>query len=510
MGSGSGILGKKKAIGAVGGVVLGLTFGLLCPDIGLSEQGVRCLAILLGAIVWWVAGVLPTYATGVVMVALFAMVAGIDSSVALSAFSASTWWLLVAAFGLGAGMKRSGLLKRMALAIVRMFPNTFVAQVTGLFAAGTIVGPLVPSMAAKASMLTPLAQGVGDALGYERFGKPMQGLFLATFCSIRSVAPAVLSASIIGYALLGLLPEGVRAQFDMLHWFLAALPWFVLVAVLNLVAIIVIYRPDGNSSTKRNAVAYDAGEAADPDGGLSGVLDAPHASRLPNSSGSSDALDASDAPGAPSSPMSAHEKRMAAIIVITVLLWVTEPLHHVAAHVVALVAFAATVACGIMGKSGFREDISWESLVFVGIAMGLANVFDAAGIQQWVVVAAGPAFEALAGNPYAFVLGAAVVTVILRFVIVSEIAYLNIVMVFIVPLCAGIGINPWVVGFAMYAVISPWFALYQTATYLAAFYSVDGQMVRHADMAKYCLLYTLISLIGLAVSIPYWQWMGLL
>ena len=126
------------------------------------------------------------------------------------------------------------------------------------------------------------------------------------------------------------------------------------------------------------------------------------------------------------------------------------------------------------------------------------------------MAAAGPAFEAVAGNPYLFVGGAAAITLVLRFVIVSEMAYLNIVMVFLVPLCVGAGINPWVVGFAMYAVITPWFALYQSATYLAAFYSVDGKMVRHADMAKYCVLYMLICIAGLVASVPYWQWMGLL
>lgn len=472
----------KRIACAVLGVVLGVCFALFCPEIGLAKQGVVCLGILLGAIVWWVGNVLPAYATAIIMVVLFAIFGGIDSTVSLSAFASDTWWLLVAAFGLGAGMNKSGLLKRIALAVVRTFPNTFAAQAAGLMAAGTLVGPLVPSMAAKASMLTPLSMSIGDALGYERYGKPMQGLFLAMFCGVRSVAPAVLSASVIGYALLGLLPVDVRAQFDLLHWLIAALPWFVLVTVVNYIVIVVLYRPQNEKASA--STREEAGDEA----------------TRANATAVDDV--------APT--MSRREKRMCAIILVTVALWVTEPLHHVAAHLVALAAFAVTVACGILGKSGLREGISWESLVFVGIAMGLASVFSTAGIQDWVVATAGPAFESLAGNPYAFVLGAAVITIAVRFVIVSEIAYLNIVMVFLVPLCVGVGINPWIAGFAMYAVISPWFVLYQTATYLAAYYSVDGKMAHHADLAKYCVLYTLISMAALAVSVPYWQWMGLL
>ena len=463
-----------KRIGcAVLGVVLGVAFALACPtDVGLTEQGIRCLAILILAVVWWVGSVLPTYATAIVMVVLFAVIAGVKSSVALSAFTFDTWWLLLAAFGLGAGMKVSGLLRRIALAVVRTFPNTFAAQAAGLMLAGTIVGPLVPSMAAKVSMLTPLAMGIGDELGYERFSKPMQGLFLAMFCGVRSVAPAVLSASVIGYCLLGLLPADVQARFDMLHWLLAALPWFIVVTALTYASIVLLYRPKGEGAAK----AAEAPARKKEDLG----------------------------------PMSRHEKQMCAIILATVVLWVAEPLHHIPAHIVALAAFVLVIACGILGKDGLRKDIAWEPLVFVGIAMGLPNVFGEVGIQDWAVQVAGPAFEALAGNPYLFVLGAALITLAVRFLIVSEMAYLNIVMVFLVPLCASVGFNPWVVGFAMYAVITPWFVLYQSATYLAAFYSVDGQMARHADLAKYCVVYTLICMLALVVSVPYWQWMGLL
>ena len=468
----------KRAVAAAAGVLLAAAFIAFCPDIGLGEQGMRCLGILFGAVVWWIAGVLPTYATAIIMVVLFAVVGGIDSSIALSGFSSNTWWLLVAAFGLGAGMKRSGLLRRMALAVVRTFPNTFVAQVAGLMVAGTAVGPLVPSMAAKVSMLTPLAMGIGDALGYERYGRQMQGLFLAMFCGVRTIAPAVLSASVIGYCLFGLLPADVQAQFDMMHWLLAALPWFVVTITLTFVSICLLYRP-------REA-------------------DAP--ARLSTPESESNPSDASAKPA----PMSRHEKQMCLIVAVTVVLWVAEPLHHVAAHLVTLAAFVLTVACGILGKTGFREDITWESLVFVGVAMGLSNVFAAAGIQDWVVTVAGPAFQALAGNPFLFVMGAAAITLALRFLIVSEMAYLNIVMVFLVPLSLSVGVNPWVTGFAMYAVITPWFTLYQSATYLAAFYSVDGKMAHHADLAKYCVLYTAICMLALVVSVPYWQWLGLL
>ena len=494
----------KRIIGAVAGFVLGIAFILLCPDVGLSEQGVRCLGILLGAIVWWVMRVLPEYATGFIMVALFAVVASVPTTVSLSGFASETWWLLVGAFALGAGMRLSGLMKRMARAVVRAFPNTFTAQVAGLVAASSVVGPLVPSLAAKVSILEPMALGIGEALGYEKFGRPMQGLFLAVFTSVRSIGLLAVSASIVGYALLATLPADVQAQFDMLHWALAALPWFIVATVVNYVAIVALYRPkgrgalkerrgsDSSARTERSTTLRD--DTAPRDGAARG----------------DDAAQGDDAAASQTHPMSRQEKQMCVIVLAAVALWATQPLHGIAPHIVALVGFACMVACGILGKKGMREAISWESLIFIGTALGLSTVFAEAGIQEWIVAVASPAFGALAGNPYAFVLGLGVLTVVIRFVIVSEVAYLNIVMPFLVPLALQVGVSPWVVGFAMYACISPWFVIYQNSVYLPALYSVDGQMVHHADVAKYCFVYTGICLLALALSVPYWQWMGLM
>ncbi len=177
---------------------------------------------------------------------------------------------------------------------------------------------------------------------------------------------------------------------------------------------------------------------------------------------------------------------MACIMVACVVLWAGESALHVPSHVVALGALACMVACGVIDKSDFRSGIAWESLVFIGCALGLANVFAYLGIDMWVVGVCQPLFTALAANPYLFVAGVGLVTVALRFVIVSEMAYLNIFMAFMVPLSLGLGISPWVVGVSVYALVNPWFALYQNPIYLA------------------------ICIAGLMASIPYWQGLGLI
>ena len=461
------------AAGALAAAVLIAT----CPIPGLSYQATAVLGILIMAIVWWITGVLPEFVTAVVMAVLFVVVAGISVGATFSTFASSTWWLLLSAFTLGVGMKTSGLMKRIALAIVSKFPRTFRCQVAAQLVTGTVLGPLIPSLAVKGAMLAPLAMNIGDELGYERQGKRATGLFAAMLVGIRTVAPTIVSASITGYALMATLPVDVQEQFNMASWFVAALPWLVVVLVLNYFLIMGIY-----------GRGEKAGESS------CGGTDEDASQPIPDGLG----------------PLSAVEKRMLGIILVTVVLWATEPFHHVSAMAVGLAALVAMFVLKVIDVPAFKSGVNWTSLLFIGIALGLGSVFAEAGLNDWVMQTCGPAFQALAGNPYLLVLGIGVITVVLRFLIVSEVAYLNLLMAFLVPMAASVGVNPWVLGFSAYALVIAWFAKYQSPIYLAAFYAVDGKMAKHSELAKYCGFYLATCLVGLAVSVPYWQWMGLL
>ena len=513
---------------AAAGALVAAVLIATCPIPGLSYQATAVLGILIMAIVWWITGVLPEFVTAVVMAVLFVVVAGISVGATFSTFASSTWWLLLSAFTLGVGMKTSGLMRRIALAIVRKFPRTFRCQVIAQLVTGTVLGPLIPSLAVKGAMLAPLAMSIGDELGYERQGKRATGLFAAMLVGIRTVAPTIVSASVTGYALMATLPADVQEQFNMASWFVAALPWLVVVLALNYFLIMGMYgrgeasacdavedSPSGTVGAPGNAQSFNqsslrcgtrfvgAAERADS------RRDEAESSAAESSRGGTNEGDSKPIPDG-LGPLSAVEKRMLAIILMTVVLWATEPFHHISAMAVGLAALVFMFVLKVIDVPAFKSGVNWTSLLFIGIALGLGSVFAEAGLNDWVMQTCGPAFQALAGNPYLLVLGIGVITVVLRFLIVSEVAYLNLLMAFLVPMAASVGVNPWVLGFSAYALVIAWFAKYQSPIYLAAFYAVDGKMAKHSELAKYCGVYLATCLAGLVVCVPYWQWMGLL
>ncbi len=462
---------RKQIIGAVVGIALTLGLVALQPFAGLASEATIVIAILAGAIAWWVAGVLPDYVTGIIMAVLFVVWAGVPTEVAFGAFASSMWWLLVAAFCLAHAMRASGLLRRMSLGVLRLFPRTFRAQAAGLMAAGMLVGPFVPSLSAKVSMLEPMALAISDEMGYERKGRQANGLFLAVLVGVRNCAPAVLSGSFLGYVVLGLLPESVQSQFDMAHWLLAALPWLVIVTVLNYVALVARYSPKGEG---KRAAMRDA-TSSQPQLG----------------------------------PMSHGEKCVLAIMAVTGLLWFTEAWHGIPAFAVALLAVAAMAACGQFKKEDLRGGIAWDVILFVGLVLGLSPSFEYVGANAWVAQMCEPVLMMVAGNPYAIVASVAFITLALRFIVVSETAFINLFLAVAVPLSATLGVNPWIIGFSVYAMVNPWFVGYQNPVYLAAVGSVGDKMTTHGEQALYCGIYVVICLFGLLASVPYWQWLGL-
>lgn len=459
----------KKTLLALSGILLSGSVVLL-PFEGLSMDGRIALGILTGAIVWWVTQVLPDFVTAMIMSVLFIQLAHIPTSVAFSAFSGSAWWIVTAAFGLGLGVSKCGLLKRVSRQCIRLFPATFSGQTAGLLTVGFLTAPFIPSMSAKAAILAPLSLEISDSMGFTRKDRPSSGLFLATLVGLRNPGPLFISASVIGYALVGQYPEETVRAFPMGQWFFAALVWFLTVTVLCQLALYLLYRPK-QAPQAAEQTAYQADDLG---------------------------------------PITPAEVKMAVISGGTMLLWATESLHAIPAHLVAIVALCLTLALNIIDPKTLCRELNWGSILFIGIALSIGTVFSHLEINDWLIQVLAPLLRSFSAHRWSFLLCVACITILTRFLIVSEVSYVNIMMVVLVPLSIAIGLQPWVTGFTVYTVISPWFFLYQNPVYMAAYYAGGEAMIEQKEAARFCFYYLVICLIGLGISLPFWTYMGIL
>ncbi|MGE5545069.1 MAG: SLC13 family permease, partial [Bacillota bacterium] len=279
---------NKRIIGGIIGIIILLVMVIMEPASGLTHPAMIGLGIFFCAVVFWIFEVFTDYVTALLMCAAWAGTGIVPFKTAFAQFSSDTWFLLVAAFGLGVAVARSGLLNRVSLKIMELFPATFKGQTAALVAAGNLIGPMIPSVTAKCAMAAPFAKGISDKMGYKPDSKGAAGLFGAMFLGFGISGPAFLSASFMCYTIKGLLPPAVQAQMTWGAWAVNALPWTLVVALLGYFVIQLLYRPEQDVQVDKQYIKQQIADLG---------------------------------------PMTRNEKIVSIVLVACLLLWMTERVH---------------------------------------------------------------------------------------------------------------------------------------------------------------------------------------
>ncbi len=465
-----GIMSMKQKIGGVASVAVGIAVAMMTPPEGLSPQSMRTLGIVAWAVTCWMFEVAADYVVAAAMCTGFVLFQCVPFKTAFASFSESTWWLLFGALGMGCAVSKSGLLKRLSLVMMRIFPATFSGQALALICGGTVMAPLIPSITVKAAIMAPISMGVSDAMGYGRKSRGTAGLFAAMYLGFILTGPTFISASLAGYAIRGLLPAAIQAQFSWTYWLVAGIVWSVTTLIGMYFALLFLYKPKGESAITTAEIAAQ----------LSAL-----------------------------GPMSREERTTAVVLVAALLFWMTEPLHGIHATLVALSGFVILLACRIFDRQDFRSGMGWDNLIFLGGIINLGNVLPAVKVDQWIVQVCSPLLNPVMSNIYLAIIVLCILIFAIRFVLVSFMATIVIFTVVLVPFALNAGINPWVTGFLIFVSTNVWIAFYQNSNFLTAYYAVDGMMVTHRQMIPFSVAYCIVAIAAALLSVPYWQYLGL-
>ena len=83
-------------------------------------------------------------------------------------------------------------------------------------------------------------------------------------------------------------------------------------------------------------------------------------------------------------------------------------------------------------------------------------------------------------------------------------------MLAIQPILSECNVSPFVVGLILLNSINPFFLPNQNTLYLSLLQGTEGKMFRHGQIIKLAFLHVVIVLVSIAMSVPYWKWLGLI
>jgi len=461
---------RIKRVVAVLAVALGIGISMMTPPAGLSHQAMIALGIVVWAVFWWITQIIPEYVTALMMCTLWAGTKCVSYKVAFDSFSSPGWWIMVGAFGLGSIAGKTGLLRRISLWVLSLFPPTFNGQVLGLLASGTVIGPLVPSMNAKAALSSPISLAISDSLGVERKSPAASGLLGACYGGFVLMGHMFLSGSFSHYIMIGALPAPYNA-ITWLDWMIWALPWGVICFAALAGSIMIMYRP-------KNPVSLPRGYGKEQLAKLG--------------------------------PMTRNERIVLAVMVCALILWMTERVHGISASVVAVTAMCVLLGLKIMTASDFKNGIEWPAVMLIGCVFNMAPVIKALAIDKYLGGIFGHIISQMAAQPALFVTAIAVSIFLIKFLVTNMTSAAIMFSLILSPIAVQAGIHPWIVIFVAFCAGNIWILKYQNTIYLCAQFATKGEMSDHMPMVKLCFVFMGIVILGSICSIPYWRMLGLL
>ena len=434
------------------------------PFAGLEKKGM----IFLGIFVWWVVmmilELIPTHMSTIAALVLSVATGCGTTGDAFGAFAGTTVWLLIGAFGLATSLANSGLLNRLALNIMRIFPGNYTGQVLGLSLASLVCAPCVPSTTAKCSILVPLAGMVGDKMGYKPHSKGAIGLFSVVNIITNFAGCMFLTGGIIVGVIIAMVPE----TFTWFSWLKIFIVWGVVVVGLSVLVSLFFYRPgkdEGKNLSKDDIKA------------------------MINELGK----------------MSKKETSALIILVLTIAAWMTESMHGIPTYAVAVIAWVLMTACGLFSPMDFMTKILWPIVVLVGGILGIITLLGITGVGAWISNLVAPVVTPFVGSPVLLLVILCVVVTLLMFAMVQGPAQAAV----FIALLAGTTIHPLIIAFTVMLASQVFVLPFQLSTVISA-EGVSGGRIEHKDIVPTAWAYAVINIIAIVVSVPWWKFLDLI
>lgn len=462
----------SKLILAIIAVIVGIVISTLTPPPELSKEAMNYLGVFATFIILMFLRIMPESTWALLMLCSFVLFNAIGFKDAFSSFSSSVVWIMACASGVGYAAAKTGLLRRIAFHVLKLFPQNYKGQVIALMAAGTVVEPLIPSIVGKVVIMAPLSVAVTKDLGFKKSSKGAAGLFNAMWISSGVIGHAFMNGSAVSFAILALLGDQA-GDFTWGKWLICASIWMIGTLVISYFGIMALYKPKGSEAKQYGS-----------DFAKNMLIEM--------------------------GPMSKEEKIASAILGFMLLGFITSSLHGIDVAVISGISLCAAMLLGLFTGKEIRSGIPWETIILNASVITLASALTSLHINDWLTRILAPVMGPLTGNIYIFIAAMCLIIYFLRTFIMSPTSTMTICYFIFASSAAAAGIHPWVLMFVMSCAGSLWTLPFQHNVYVACLGATNGETVEHWDVYKMSIVYMVICLITMELSIPLWQFMGLI
>lgn len=459
--------------------VLGWLLAMLIPSVVMyalqySELNWACtnfIVIFTVALVMWVFRLVPEYAPAVFVILATMLLGLAPQSVLLSGFTSDSFFLALSVFGIGVVVIKSRLFYRCALLILTHLPNNLLLLQGIVFLIGSLLTPVMTAQSSRVALIAPLLEDIRKSAGFKPYSVAANSLACVAFNGCILLSVIFLTGKSSNFVIYGMLSEQMQWEYNWLSWLgSAAFPGLLLILVFFF-AVKLQFRSQDKISVNLDKIREELANL----GRLS-------------------------------------TDEWAAIISISVLMFglITSSIHQVPAAWFSFAIFFILMTSGIFTKADFKNRINWPFLFYLGAIIGIMRCVQEIGIDEWIV--SHLAWIGGIADEYtvAFIL---VVYVMgwLGGLIFGTAAAPALLFTLLLPIAEHAAINTWLVAFILLMATEAWVFPYQSSYYLCYEESIDEMMsYRLAKTVKINAWFSLLRLMVILASIPYWKMVAVL
>lgn len=462
---------RRRWLYALPALAAGAVVWYLPPPPPLEAAGMRFLATLTAAVALWSPNVFDDFVVALGLLLSWIVAGVVRPEVALSGFTKPSWFLFIGALGIGAGVTRSGLLYRAALAMVRRVTPSYPRYTAILVVAGLLATPALPSMIGRMAVVAPVSWAIAESVGFAPRSAGAAGIVLASFLGFSLLGFVFLTGSTGGLLGWNALPESARAEFGWTAWAVAAAPAGFVTIVGLWLAIHLLFRlpPDGGVRVSRERFQAQLE-----------ILGA----------------------------FTRREAFGLAVLLLALAGWMTTPLHGIGEAWVALGALLLFVLGGVLDRGSLRTNVDLGFLLFLGVVSSLSGVAGAVKADRWLMSLVAPVLDMAAVSSVSLLLAVALVTIAVRLVL-NKFAAIILLTLALTPLGQQLGVHPGVILLVILLNLDVWFFPYQLDVYQIAYFGTGEQGFSHRQGRRFMGAKLVVSLAAVAASVPWWRALGL-
>ena len=440
------------------------------PISDLDDTGHIMLgAIIIALCIWIFKPFKLTYAIGGLFLALFGLIVELPPTVIFSGFTQTALWTLVPAFFFGYTLQKTGLGRRIAMAVIRVCRPTYLSLIFAWIPIGVILSILTPATTVRVAIMLPIAVQCCELFHLKKGSKGNSLILLTAFAMALVPGSGWLTGVIWGPFIQGQMANaGIEVTFG--DWLGVLLVPVTIATVLLVAGGFLLLKPE-------EQLSKEAIEAVRKQ---------------------------------PMEKMGKHEMISAVILILVFVMSLTASVHGLSTAIICIAAMLCFFVFGVLETKDFNSAANWNLVIFIAMAFSLGPIFHATGISDWLSGIVVPALAPIAGNPWLFVFTVTAFMFLWSLVDVAMFLPTISIMAPILPrIQEAYQISPfvWIAIFMLAG--NAFFLAYQNMWAVMSRSIAADRSWKNGHQGIYALIYFAACLLALVVAIPMWINAGL-